>query len=150
MWLILSSLHSKSRLIWKDPDAGKDWGQEEKGKTEDEMVGHHWLDGRGFGWTPGVGDGQRGLVCCGSWGCKESDTTKRLNWTELTWKCIDAGNLFSSTHWWLNSESFIIVVFFSLVSVPGFVTELRGCGINCFNLFLFSEMVTTAYYSITY
>ena len=73
----------KSWFIWKDPNAGKDWGQEEKGTTEDEMVGwHHWLDGHGFGKTPGVGDGQGGLVCCGSWGHKESDTTERLNWTE--------------------------------------------------------------------
>ena len=60
---------AKSWLIWKDPDAGKDWGQEEKGTTEDEMVGwHHRLNGHGFGWTLGVGDGQGGLVCCGSWG----------------------------------------------------------------------------------
>ena len=74
----------KSSLIWKDPDAGKDWGQEERGTTEDEMVGwHHRLNGPGFGWTPGVGDGQGGLACCGSWGHKESDTTERLNWTEL-------------------------------------------------------------------
>ena len=74
----------KSWLIGKDPDAGKDWGQEEKGMTEDDMVGwHHRRDGHGFGWTPGAGDGQGGLVCCGSWGCKESDTTERLNWTEL-------------------------------------------------------------------
>ena len=73
-----------SWLLGKDPDAGKDWGQEEKGTTEDEMVGwHHRLNGHGFGWTPGVGDGQGGLVCCGSWGRKESDTTERLNWTEL-------------------------------------------------------------------
>ena len=73
----------KSWLIWKDPDAGKDWGQEEKGTPEDERVGwHHRLDGHGFGWTPGVGDGQGGLACCGSRGCKESDTTERLNWTE--------------------------------------------------------------------
>ena len=75
---------AKSWLIWKDPDAGKDWGQEEKGTTEDEMIGwHHQLDGHGFGWTLGVGDGQGSLVCCGSWGRKESDTTERLNWTEL-------------------------------------------------------------------
>ena len=74
----------KSWLIWKDPDAGKDWGQEEKGTTEDEMAGwHHRLNGHGFGWTLGVGDGQGGPVCCGSWGRKESDTTERLNWTEL-------------------------------------------------------------------
>ena len=72
---------AKSWLIWKDPDAGKDWGQEEKGMTEDEMVGwHHRLNGHGFGWTLGVGDGQGGLACCGSWGRKESDTTEQLNW----------------------------------------------------------------------
>ena len=63
--------------------AEKDWGQEEKGTTEDEMVGwHHQHNGRGFGWTPGVGDGQGGLACCCSWGCKESDTTEQLNRTE--------------------------------------------------------------------
>ena len=70
-------------LIWKDPDAGKDWGQEAKGTTEDEIVGrHHRHNGHGFGWTPEVGDGQGGLVCCSSWGRKESDTTERLKWTE--------------------------------------------------------------------
>ena len=75
-----------SWLIWKDPDAGKDWGQEEKGTTEDEMVGwHHWLNGHGFGCTLRVGDGQAGLACCSSWGHKESDMTERLNWTELNW-----------------------------------------------------------------
>ena len=73
----------KSWLIWKDPDAGKDLGQEEKGTKEDEMVGwHHWLNGHEFGWTPGVGDGQEGMACCSSWGRKELDTTERLNWTE--------------------------------------------------------------------
>ena len=75
---------AKSWLIWKDPDVGKDWGQEEKGMTEDEMVAwHHWLNGHGFGWTLRVGDGQGGLACCGSWGHKESDTTERLDWTVL-------------------------------------------------------------------
>ena len=74
----------KSWLIWKDPDVGKDWGQEEKGTTEDEMVGwHHQLNGHEFGYTLGVGNGQGGLVCCSSWGCKESDMTEQLNWTEL-------------------------------------------------------------------
>ena len=69
---ILRPPHAKSWLIGKDPDAGKDWGQEEKGTTEDEMAGwHHQLNGHGFGWTPGVGDGQGGLACCGSWGCKK-------------------------------------------------------------------------------
>ena len=75
---------AKSWLIGKDPDAGKDWGQEEKGMTEDEMVRwHHWIDGHGFGWTPRVGDGQGGLECCGSRGRRESDTTERLNCTDL-------------------------------------------------------------------
>ena len=74
---------AKSWLIWKDPDAGKDWGQKQKGTTENEMVGwHHWLNGHGFGWTPGVGDGQGGLVCYGSWDHKESDPTEPMNWTE--------------------------------------------------------------------
>ena len=67
----------------KNRNAGKDWGQEEKGTTEDEMVGwHHRLNGYGFEWNPGVSDGQGGLACCGSWGCKESNTTEELNWTE--------------------------------------------------------------------
>ena len=75
---------AKSWLIGKDPDVGKDWGQEEKGMTEDEMVGwHHWLNGHGFGWTLGVGDGQGGLVCCNPWGHKEWDMTEWVNWTEL-------------------------------------------------------------------
>ena len=70
--------------IGKDSDAGRDWGQEEKGTTEDEMARwHHWLDGCESEWTPGVGDRQGGLACCDSWGRKESDTTERLNWTEL-------------------------------------------------------------------
>ena len=81
---ILWPPHVKTRLIGKDSDAGKDWGQEEKGPTEDEMAGwHHWLDGRESQWTPGVGDGQGGLACCNSWNHKESDTTEQLNWTEL-------------------------------------------------------------------
>ena len=72
----------KSWLIGKDSDAGRDWGQEDKGTTEDEMAGwHHWLDGHESEWTPGVGDGQGGLVCCDSWGRKESDTTEWLTWT---------------------------------------------------------------------
>ena len=72
----------KNWLFGKDPDAGKDWGKEEKGMTEDEMVGWpHRLDGHGFGWTPGVGDGQGGLACCSSRGRKESDMTERLDRT---------------------------------------------------------------------
>ena len=76
--------HAKSWLIGKDSDAGRDWGQEEKGTIEDEMGGwHHWLDGHESEWTPGVGDGQGGLACCDSWGHKESDTTEQLIWSEL-------------------------------------------------------------------
>ena len=74
--------HAKSWLIGKDPDAGKDWGQVEKGTTEDEMVGwHHRLKGHGFGWTPGVGDGQGGLAC---WSHEVAKSRTRLSdWTEL-------------------------------------------------------------------
>ena len=73
---------AKSRLTRKDPDAGKDWRQEEKGMTE-EMVGwHHRLDGHEYEQAPGVDDGQGSLACCSPWGCKESDTTEQLNWTE--------------------------------------------------------------------
>ena len=81
---ILWPPHVKSWLIGKDPDAGRDWGQEEKGTTEDEMAGwHHQLNGHEFGWTPGVGDGQGGLACCDSWDSKESDMTERLIWSNL-------------------------------------------------------------------
>ena len=75
----------KNWLIGKDPDPGKDWRREEKGTTEDEMAGwHHRLNGHEFEWTPGVGDGQGGLVCCSLWGHKESDIIKWLNsnWEE--------------------------------------------------------------------
>ena len=78
---ILQPPDVKNWLIWKDPDAGKNWRREEKGTTEDEMVGcHHQLNGHEFEQILGVGDGQGGLVCCSPWGCKESDTTERLNW----------------------------------------------------------------------
>ena len=80
---ILWPPHEKSWLIWKDPDSGKDWGQKEKGTTEDEMVGwHHWLNEHEFGSTPGVDDGQGGLLCYSSWICRVG-TTKWLKW--LTW-----------------------------------------------------------------
>ena len=91
--------HLKSWLTGKDSDAGRDWGQEEKGTTEDEMAGwHHWLNGCDSEWTPGVGDRQGGLACCNSWGRKELDTTERLNWTEQ----VDSegqGSLASCSAW---------------------------------------------------
>ena len=74
---------AKSWLIGKDPDAGKDWRQEEKEMTEDEMVGwHYWLNEHEFEQALGVGDGQESLMCCSPEGCKGSDTTKWLNWTD--------------------------------------------------------------------
>ena len=81
--LILWPPDAKNWLIWKDPDAGKDWGQEEKGMTADEMSGwHHRLNGHGFVWTPAFGDGQIVLAYCSSLGRKELDMTEQLNWTE--------------------------------------------------------------------
>ena len=92
-WIFIGRTHAKAKapilwlpkaknwLIEKDPDAGKDWRQEEKRATEDEMVGwHHWLDGHEFEQAPKVDDGQGSLMCCSPWGCKELDTTERLNW----------------------------------------------------------------------
>ena len=79
--------HVKSWLIGNDSDAKRDWGQEEKGTTENEMAGwHHWLGGGESEWSPGVGAGQGGLVCCDSWGHKELDMSERLNWTEQNWR----------------------------------------------------------------
>ena len=81
--LILWPPDAKSILIGKEPDAGKDWGQEKKGATEDEMVGwHHRLNGHEFKQVLGIGQGQGSLACCSPWGHKESDTTEQLNWTE--------------------------------------------------------------------
>ena len=85
--------HWCKELVGKDSDSGKDWGQEEKGMTEDEMVGwHHRLYGHEFELAPGVGDGQGSFVCCSPWGHKESDMTEWLNWTE---KC--SGNRTTTT-----------------------------------------------------
>ena len=82
---ILLPPHAKSWLIGKDSDAGRDWGQEEKGTTEDEMAGwHHQLNGHEFEWTPRAGDGQGGLACCNSWGHRVGhDWATELNWS--TW-----------------------------------------------------------------
>ena len=94
----------ESWLIGKNPDAGRDWGQEEKGTTEDEMAGwHHRLDGDEFGWTPGDGDGQGGLVCCNSWGGKELDTTEQLNWTD--WLTRNSSQWLFFRHWMVPSHA---------------------------------------------
>ena len=85
----------KNWLIGKEPHAGKDWRWEEKGTTEDEIVGwHHWLNGHDFEQALGVGDGQGGLVCYSLWGHKELDMTERLNWTNVKQ---------SQTYWWGSS-----------------------------------------------
>ena len=82
---VLRPPDAKRWLTGKETDAGRYWGQEEKGMREDEMAGwHHWLDGHEFEWSLGAGVGQGGPACCDSWGQKEKDTTERLNWTEYT------------------------------------------------------------------
>ena len=89
LWIFIGRIDAEAPIIWspdikcqfigKDPDAGKHWRQEERGVTEDEMVGwHHWLNGHEFEWTPGAGDEQGGLACCSPWSHKESDTTEQL------------------------------------------------------------------------
>ena len=93
-WIFIGRTDAKAPILWppdmkngligKDPDAGKDWRQENKGMTEDEMVGwHHWLNGHELEQALGAGDGQGRLACCSPRGCKELDTTERLNWTEI-------------------------------------------------------------------
>ena len=107
---ILWPPHVKSWLIGKDFDAGRDWGQEETGTTEDEMAGwHHGLNGHESEWTPGVGDGQGGLACCDSWGRKESDTTERLNWTDhyqLNWLNWQLYNILPNTSFQIYEEDY--------------------------------------------
>ena len=79
----LATWCKETEWIWKDPNAGKDWRWEEKGPTEDEMIGwHHWLIGHEFEQVLGIGDGQGGLVYCSPWDHKQSDRTERMNWTE--------------------------------------------------------------------
>ena len=93
--LILWPPDAKNWLTGKDPDAGKDWRQEEKGTTENEMAGwHHRLNGHEFEQARGVFDGQGSLACCSPWGCKELDTTEWLNWTELCCPWDSAINAF--------------------------------------------------------
>ena len=90
----------KNGLTRKDPDAGKDWRQEEKGTTEDETVGwHHLCDGHEFEQAPGVGDGQGSLACCSPWGVKESDMTEQLNWTEWCIICLSFSDMTKLRIW---------------------------------------------------
>ena len=122
---------AKSWLTGKDPNAGKDWGQEEKGMTEDEMVGwHHWLNGHGFGWTLGVGDGQGGLACCSSWGHKESDTTEQLNWTELNWITANINSAYSTSQRKLKMKErrlkVIVILICSYFTIGGKVPIQKG------------------------
>ena len=102
--------HAKSWLIGKDSDVGRDWGQKEKGATEDEMAGwHHWLDGHASEWTPWVGDGEEAVACCDSWGRKELDMTEWLTSSDLIWSVASVPFL-----------SFIVPIFawnFPLVTV---------------------------------
>ena len=109
----------------KDPDAGKDWRQEEKGTTEDEMAGwHHWLNGNEFGQAPGVGDEQGGLTCCSPWGHKESDkTVTELNWTDfcISLAIYNLARIFSGVNVEFFLASFKVVKSFwnSVSSFPG-------------------------------
>ena len=103
----------KNWLIGKDPDAGKDWRQEEKGITEDEMVGwHHQLNGHEFEQALGVGDGQGSLACCSPWGRKESDMIEWLNWTELIYLIC---NKVTVLYTYMNQVEFLIVFLYSLL-----------------------------------
>ena len=114
--------HGKSWLIGKDPDAGRDWGQEEKGTTEDEMAWwHHQLNGHEFGWTPGVGDGQGGLACCNSWGHKDLDTNEWLNWTELISSVAQAQK---------KTKLLLLYWILSKWGVQGLVTFQRSKGVD--------------------
>ena len=123
--------YAESWLIGKDSEAGRDWGQEEKGTTEDEMAGwHHRQDGHEFGWTPGFGDGQEGLACCDSWGLKESDTTEWLNRTEayLDWGQVQ---MYPYNKYLLQvyyaQVLFKVLVLFTSVESPPCVTRQPPC-----------------------
>ena len=111
----------KSWLIWKDHDAGKDWGREEKGTIEDGMVGwHHQLNGHGFGWTLVVGDGQGGLACCGSWGRRiRYDWATELNWTLKT-------HLYDLQVKWRMFEETVLFYFFILRSENGIFLKYKN------------------------
>ena len=114
----------KNWLTWKDPDAGNNWRWEEKGTTEDEMVGwHHRLNGHEFEEAPGVGDGQGRLVYCSPWDCKESDMTEQLNWAEGLWEELSVGTCLKGSFFSGNNvpvrrlaDEFIHVHFMMMIS----------------------------------
>ena len=159
--LLLSPPHAKSWLIGKYSDAGRDWGQEEKWMTEDEMVGcHHRLDGCEFAWTLGVGDGQGGLACCNSWGHKESDTIEWLNWTELKLVTFTLAISFlttSSLPWFMDITFQVPMKYCSLqhqILLPSPVTSTTECcfcfgSIHSFFLELFLHWSPVAYWVST-
>ena len=128
---------------WKNPDAGKDWRQEEKGTTENEMVGwHHWLDGHEFEQALGVGDGQGSLVRCSPWGRKESDTTE---WTELNWryaKAIPRDMTVNLITFYCNCCCCSVVDWFDLLAVQGTLQSLlqhnssKASGLRCSAFFM--------------
>ena len=127
----------KCWLIGKDPNAGRDWGQEEKGMTEDKMAGwHHWLDGHEFVWTLGVGDGQGGLACYDSRGRKQSDMSERLNWTECKLPC----DYYNQMNFWTDRKITLLYVYLSLspcVCVYLFTNNLH---INCSSVVQSSQL----------
>ena len=131
--------HVKSWLTGKDFDAGRDWGQEKKGTTEDEIAGwHQQLNGPESEWTPGVGGEQGGLACCNSWGRKESDTAERLNLHPQQWKQ-------SPNHWttrrfpgglnWteLNWTTYHHLTYISFLFLLLFLIDLSSWYISCWN-----------------
>ena len=119
----------KSWLIWKDPDAGKDW-RREKGMTEDEMSGwHHWLDGHEFEQALAVGDGQGGLACCSPCGHKELDTTEWLNWIELMYSSSSLKND--------QYQPYFISIWSTLSFTDNSEATPRYCMCKYFNVYLF-------------
>ena len=123
---VLWPSHAKSWLIGKDSDAGRDWGQEEKGTTKDEMAGwHHGLNGSESEWTPGDGDGQGGLACCDHGVTKELDTTERLNWAELNWPCLRS--VCTKTHHYFIPVGYILVRKFDFLRL--LVSDIISCGV---------------------
>ena len=161
---ILWPPHAQSCLIGKDPDAGRDWGQKEKGATGDEMAGwHHRLNAHECGWTPGVSDGQRGLECCDSWGCKESDMTARLNWTALKLSWIlsvgfvfchnDQIVIYSSTKtrlfmetnfycntWWKPPSLYFLFITIFLIDLKNLVLEVNLKSTSLEQKFIYGEV----------